>query len=200
MKPNGRGTRGAEEDNPPAHDEDAEPMTLSTHVLDATTGRPAAGVQVRLEHGADVGWAPAWPGPDGRRRAAPAVRPRGCRRLRARRVPHHVRHRRVLHGSRRAVVLPRGHDHLRDDRAGRALPRAAAAQPLYSIPRPLWCSRGAWDAQRPDRPQPSPLCFPWGLVFLSATGSLPSATCPKIFLTFCLTSSSCTFAATLPIV
>src|SRR5690242_20978183 len=37
-------------------------MTLSTHVLDATTGRPAAGVQVRLEHGADVGWAPAGQG------------------------------------------------------------------------------------------------------------------------------------------
>ena len=37
-------------------------MTLSTHVLDATTGRPAAGVQVRLdsaadEGGADIGWA-----------------------------------------------------------------------------------------------------------------------------------------------
>jgi 5-hydroxyisourate hydrolase len=37
-------------------------MTLSTHVLDATTGRPAAGVQVRLEHGADAGWAPAGQG------------------------------------------------------------------------------------------------------------------------------------------
>ena len=34
-------------------------MTLSTHVLDATTGRPAAGVQVRLEVGADAGWVPA---------------------------------------------------------------------------------------------------------------------------------------------
>ena len=30
-------------------------MTLSTHVLDATTGRPAAGVQVRLERGAAPG-------------------------------------------------------------------------------------------------------------------------------------------------
>jgi 5-hydroxyisourate hydrolase len=34
-------------------------VTLSTHVLDATTGRPAAGVQVRLERGGDVGWVPA---------------------------------------------------------------------------------------------------------------------------------------------
>jgi len=39
-------------------------MTLSTHVLDATTGRPAAGVRVRLERtasdgGADAGWVPA---------------------------------------------------------------------------------------------------------------------------------------------
>ena len=30
-------------------------MTLSTHVLDATTGRPAAGVQVRLEGAGDDG-------------------------------------------------------------------------------------------------------------------------------------------------
>src|SRR5690242_8068159 len=39
-------------------------MTLSTHVLDATTGRPAAGVQVRLDSaagagGADAGWVSA---------------------------------------------------------------------------------------------------------------------------------------------
>ncbi len=31
-------------------------MTLSTHVLDATTGRPAARVRVRLERGSDGGW------------------------------------------------------------------------------------------------------------------------------------------------
>ena len=46
-------------------------MTLSTHVLDAVTGRPAAGVQVRLERGADAGWVPAGhgqTGPDGRLR------------------------------------------------------------------------------------------------------------------------------------
>ncbi|WP_163505628.1 hydroxyisourate hydrolase [Fodinicola acaciae] len=29
-------------------------MTLSTHILDTTSGRPAAGVAVRLERGADV--------------------------------------------------------------------------------------------------------------------------------------------------
>jgi 5-hydroxyisourate hydrolase len=46
-------------------------MTLSTHVLDATTGRPAAGVRVRLERADDDGWAPAGEGttgPDGRLR------------------------------------------------------------------------------------------------------------------------------------
>jgi 5-hydroxyisourate hydrolase len=51
---------------------------LSTHVLDATTGRPAAGVQVRLdcaagEGGAEAGWAPAGAGQtdaDGRLRLA----------------------------------------------------------------------------------------------------------------------------------
>ena len=40
-------------------------MTLSTHVLDATTGRPAAGVQVRLERGGDGGWVPASQGQTG---------------------------------------------------------------------------------------------------------------------------------------
>jgi 5-hydroxyisourate hydrolase len=46
-------------------------VTLSTHVLDATTGRPAAGVQVRLDRGGDLGWVPAGQGqtgPDGRLR------------------------------------------------------------------------------------------------------------------------------------
>jgi 5-hydroxyisourate hydrolase len=46
-------------------------MTLSTHVLDATTGRPAVGVRVRLERADDDGWAPAGEGttgPDGRLR------------------------------------------------------------------------------------------------------------------------------------
>jgi len=52
-------------------------VTLSTHVLDATTGRPAAGVQVRLERrdddGSGGGWAPASQGQtdgDGRLRLA----------------------------------------------------------------------------------------------------------------------------------
>ncbi|HTX28342.1 MAG TPA: hydroxyisourate hydrolase [Streptosporangiaceae bacterium] len=31
-------------------------MTLSTHVLDATTGRPAAGIQVKVERSAGDGW------------------------------------------------------------------------------------------------------------------------------------------------
>jgi 5-hydroxyisourate hydrolase len=57
-------------------------VTLSTHVLDATTGRPAAGVQVRLDcaisgggdaSGSGGGWAPASRGQtdgDGRLRLA----------------------------------------------------------------------------------------------------------------------------------
>jgi 5-hydroxyisourate hydrolase len=48
-------------------------MTLSTHVLDATTGRPAVDVEVRLERGDDGGWAPASQGQtdaDGRLRLA----------------------------------------------------------------------------------------------------------------------------------
>lgn len=46
-------------------------MTLSTHVLDATTGQPAAGVQVRLERADGDGWVLAGTGttrPDGRLR------------------------------------------------------------------------------------------------------------------------------------
>jgi 5-hydroxyisourate hydrolase len=46
-------------------------LTLSTHVLDATTGRPAAGLQIRLERACDDGWVPAgagMTGPDGRLR------------------------------------------------------------------------------------------------------------------------------------
>lgn len=44
-------------------------MSLSTHVLDATTGRPAAGVQVRLERRSADAWTPVGrglTGPDGR--------------------------------------------------------------------------------------------------------------------------------------
>jgi 5-hydroxyisourate hydrolase len=36
--------------------------TLSTHVLDATTGRPAAGMPVRLERRGPDGWTPAGTG------------------------------------------------------------------------------------------------------------------------------------------
>ena len=33
-------------------------MSLSTHVLDAATGRPAAGVRVAVERRTDAGWEP----------------------------------------------------------------------------------------------------------------------------------------------
>jgi 5-hydroxyisourate hydrolase len=49
------------------------PATLSTHVLDATTGRPAAAVQVRLEYSGRDGWrtaAEGQTGADGRLRLA----------------------------------------------------------------------------------------------------------------------------------
>jgi 5-hydroxyisourate hydrolase len=50
--------------------------TLSTHVLDATTGRPAAGVTVRLERRGPDGWSPAGAGQtdaDGRLRLGSAL-------------------------------------------------------------------------------------------------------------------------------
>jgi 5-hydroxyisourate hydrolase len=37
-------------------------LTLSTHVLDATAGRPAAGVPIRLEHRGPEGWSAAGAG------------------------------------------------------------------------------------------------------------------------------------------
>jgi len=39
--------------------------TLSTHVLDAVAGRPAAALEVRLEHLGPGGWAPAGQGRTG---------------------------------------------------------------------------------------------------------------------------------------
>jgi 5-hydroxyisourate hydrolase len=58
-------------------------VTLSTHVLDATTGRPAAGLHVRLERRGHAGWSPACEGltgADGRLRlpgtaASPELEP-----------------------------------------------------------------------------------------------------------------------------
>ena len=43
----------------------AGPVTLSTHVLDATAGRPAAEVPVRLERRGPDGWSPAGAGQTG---------------------------------------------------------------------------------------------------------------------------------------
>jgi 5-hydroxyisourate hydrolase len=40
----------------------ARPVTLSTHVLDATVGRAAVDVSVRLEHRGPDGWSPAGAG------------------------------------------------------------------------------------------------------------------------------------------
>jgi 5-hydroxyisourate hydrolase len=57
-------------------------LTLSTHVLDATTGRPAAGVQVRLERAGDDGWSRAAEGEtgfDGRLRLPGDPEPGGYR-------------------------------------------------------------------------------------------------------------------------
>jgi 5-hydroxyisourate hydrolase-like protein (transthyretin family) len=54
-------------------------VTLSTHVLDATTGRPAADLHVRLEHRGHDGWSSAGEGltgTDGRLRL-PGMSPFG---------------------------------------------------------------------------------------------------------------------------
>ncbi len=53
-------------------------MTLSTHVLDATSGRPAVEVQVRLERAGNEGWTSAGDGltgPDGRLRLPGEIDP-----------------------------------------------------------------------------------------------------------------------------
>src|ERR1700677_2221603 len=69
----GRGARGTAEDHPAAAGEvggrvppgPPGPLTLSTHVLDATAGRPAAEVPVRLERRGPDGWSPAGAGQTG---------------------------------------------------------------------------------------------------------------------------------------
>ena len=53
-------------------------MTISTHVLDASAGRPAAGVAVSLSFAAAGGWVPVEPGEtdgDGRHRFGAATEP-----------------------------------------------------------------------------------------------------------------------------
>jgi 5-hydroxyisourate hydrolase len=59
-------------------------MAISTHILDAVTGRPAAGVNVRLEFAAEGGWKPAADAStdvDGRIRGLPAPAAPGRARL-----------------------------------------------------------------------------------------------------------------------
>jgi 5-hydroxyisourate hydrolase len=56
-------------------------MSLSTHVLDATTGRPAAGVPLRLSRSDGTEVASAVTGPDGRHRFAEDVLTTGTHRL-----------------------------------------------------------------------------------------------------------------------
>ena len=86
-------------------------MTISTHVLDASLGTPAAGVSVTLSR-LEVGWLDVESGvtdADGRHRFARG-HPRGH-------VLPDVRDRRVLRGPRGRDVLPGGRDHLHDPRA-----------------------------------------------------------------------------------
>ena len=51
-----RGDRGARADHPATAGEDARRMTLSTHVLDASNGRPAADVPLVLDRRAGDDW------------------------------------------------------------------------------------------------------------------------------------------------
>ena len=83
-------------------------MTISTHVLDASTGTPAAGVSVTLSRLAGS-WLDVESGvtdADGRHRFA-RRHPRGD-------VLPDVRDRRVLRGPRGRDVLPRGRGHVHD--------------------------------------------------------------------------------------
>ena len=93
-----RGDRAARRDHPAAGGGDGGRMSISTHVLDATTGRPAVGVAVRLS---DLEGAPLVEGhtdSDGRCAIAPYD-------LDAGHVRADLRHRRLL---RRADLLPVG--------------------------------------------------------------------------------------------
>jgi hypothetical protein len=99
-------------------------MAITSHVLDLSSGRPAAGVDVVLEHVDDKkGWhavARATTDADGRVKDAFTEAPR------PRPLPAHVRDRRLLRGAQRHLLPPRGDRGVRGERRPRASSRAAA--------------------------------------------------------------------------
>ena len=97
---------------------------ITTHVLDAAPGRPAAGVAVELLARDGDAWRPIAGGAHRRRRPDLAA---GPRRAAGGGVPAAVRHRRVLRRARRDDVLPGGAAHR--SRRRRRTPRARSAAP-----------------------------------------------------------------------
>ncbi len=103
---------------------------ITTHVLDLTTGRPAAGMAVALSaRGGDGKWSELARGIDRRRRPHPRpARRRSPARRRGLLAP--VRHGGLLHRPGPAHVLPRGRRLVPGRRRRRALSRPAPAQPV----------------------------------------------------------------------
>ena len=140
-------------------------MSISTHVLDATRGRPAAGLE-------------AGPQPAGRRpvaRAGPAPHRRGRAgrrpgsRLHGGRAPDRLPDRGLPQGPvpGRGDVLPGSGDHLPGHRPGRAPSRAAAAQPLRLLDLPRLVSR------RQGSVEPAPRASAVSLTALTAGRDTP---------------------------
>ena len=115
---------------------------ITTHVLDAGPGRPAAGVAVELFARDGDAWSPI---ADGTHRCRRPDHAAGTRRAAAGGVPAAIRHRRVLRRARRRHVLPRGGAHLarRRRRTPRARPAAAEPVRLFHLSRELTMSEPA---------------------------------------------------------
>src|SRR3954452_18915163 len=99
-------------------------MTLSTHVLDANTGRPACKLPVSLDRRSGDGWVRLGNGmtdDDGR---CQSMAPDG---LPGRGLPAFVQHRSLLLDDRPAQLLPGGGDRVRGDRTGPPPPRTPSA-------------------------------------------------------------------------
>src|ERR1700722_18269645 len=114
-------------------------MSISTHVLDATTGRPAAGLELALSRRDGDRWQELTRGRAHRRR--PRCGPWH--------LPDHFPDRGLPEGPvpGGGDVLPGGRGDLPDHRPGRAPSRAPAAQPVRLLDLP-WLLTAAADTGR----------------------------------------------------
>ena len=124
-----REARPARRPPPRGPERDRRHGGITSHVLDASTGRPAAGVGGRAGGSRGGRLGPGRGGPDRRGRSRRRPPARGDRAVGGD-VSDPVRHRRLLRCARRRDLLPGGHGGVHRADAGPAPPRAVAAQPV----------------------------------------------------------------------